>query len=316
MLQGSDDSDKQSDSGPVDPGNIDDSDGEDDSKDTADSGSDDPGNFDGGNNEDDTNDTTASETRLDVDLDFIRNELESSGRDCIPLTMEGVTGLYWKERIAFTMFLYFLLLWKSFYLVSGHGMNALLFVLYQMLNFLGVADVFKKCCGYAFPKSMYMLRKLLKVDRNDFERYVVCQTCYKLFSMEDCKAGRWTCDNKRFAKGKFAKACDTELGYKAVLKDGSSVFHPYKVYCYRSVLNSLEGMLTKPQVDESCEHWRKRDISRKEMGDVYDGRIWKHLKLKDSSIHLAPTVLCLTVIGSNHSKGVMIFLSVLYTWPF
>ncbi len=291
MLQGSDDSDKQSDSGPVDPGNIDDSDGEDDSKDTADSGSDDPGNFDGGNNEDDTNDTTASETRLDVDLDFIRNELESSGRDCIPLTMEGVTGLYWKERIAFTMFLYFLLLWKSFYLVSGHGMNALLFVLYQMLNFLGVAMILK---GMWFAKL----------------------TCYKLFSMEDCKAGRWTCDNKRFAKGKFAKACDTELGYKAVLKDGSSVFHPYKVYCYRSVLNSLEGMLTKPQVEESCEHWRKRDISRKEMGDVYDGRIWKHLKLKDSSIHLAPTVLCLTVIGSNHSKGVMIFLSVLYTWPF
>ena len=64
--------------------------------------------------------------------------------------------------------------------------NPLLLVLYQMLNIWGVADVFKKCCGYAFPKSMYILQKLLNADRNDFESYMVCQTYYKLFSIEDC----------------------------------------------------------------------------------------------------------------------------------
>ena len=210
------------------------------------------------------------ETRLDVDTDFVRNELESSMSDDIHVALDSGSGAYMRERIAFTILLYFLLVWKSFY--------ALLFVLYNVLNFLGISDIFKKCFGFAFPKTMYMLRKFMKLDRNDFERYVVCQTCYKLFTMEECKVGTEVCDNRRFKKGKFAKACGTDLGYHALLKDGSRAFFPHKVYCYKSVINSLKTILNKPQ-SEQDEQWRQRKIAKTEMGNVFDGNIWKKIQI-------------------------------------
>lgn len=46
------------------------------------------------------------------------------------------------------------------------------------------------CCMsrslYSLPHALYMVRKLLAVDRDGFQKYVVCPKCTKCYEYNDC----------------------------------------------------------------------------------------------------------------------------------
>ena len=54
--------------------------------------------------------------------------------------------------------------------------------------------------------------------------------------------------------------CGSQLLRTAVTKDGDHKFYPLKVYCYKPLIESLQTLLSKPGVLNSCEHWRERKI--------------------------------------------------------
>ena len=49
----------------------------------------------------------------------------------------------------------------------------------------------------------------------------------------------------------------------------------FKTYCYKSIIDSLESLLKRPEMEEDCEKWRTRTIRGELYADVYDGKIWK-----------------------------------------
>ena len=67
------------------------------------------------------------------------------------------------------------------------------------------------------PSTMYSFRKILGIDRDSFERYVVCPKCTKLYRPEDClrKVGNQTqpilCDNVLFPRSRRRKVCGSKL---------------------------------------------------------------------------------------------------------
>ena len=61
--------------------------------------------------------------------------------------------------------------------------------------------------------------------------------------------------------------------YKEVkLSNGKVIYHPLLIYCYKSITDSLQEMLNRPQFLELCEAWRSADDK---YCDVYDGKVWK-----------------------------------------
>ena len=100
-----------------------------------------------------------------------------------------------------------------------------------------------------FPTSLYVLRQLVKLDRDDFVKYIVCPKCSSLYDPGDCtqRIGRRivakSCTHKAFKKGKGAKECGAKLAQRVVLSGGKEHFYPYKVYCFNSVINQVETML-------------------------------------------------------------------------
>ena len=56
--------------------------------------------------------------------------------------------------------------------------------------------------------------------------------------------------------------CGSQLLRAAVTKDGEHKFYPLKVYCYKPLIESLQTLLSKPGVLNSCEHWRERKIPK------------------------------------------------------
>ena len=132
-----------------------------------------------------------------------------------------------------------------------------------------------------FPTSLFVLRQLIHLVRDDFVKYVVCPSCSSLYDPGDCS--QWIqgnivakcCTHKAFKKGKGAKERGAKLAKKVVLSDGKACFYPFKVYCFNSVINQLEAMLKRPNFAQKCEHWRERNVTDGIYSDVYDGQVWK-----------------------------------------
>ena len=182
--------------------------------------------------------------------------------------------------------LYFLIVWQYCYLVSD---NALLILLRFLRTYLTcIASVLPSAAGgdvvmslaALVPLTMYSVRNVLGIDRDNFERYVVCPKCTKLYRPEDClrRVGNQVqpvvCDNIQFPRSKRRKPCGSKLVKKVILKNGTPKYYPLKVYCYKSVIDTLETFLKRPNFEKACEHWRHRETNDQLYGDVYDGKVW------------------------------------------
>ena len=165
-------------------------------------------------------------------------------------------------------FVLFILLWQANCKISDNGLEWLLRFMFQFLHLLGVTcqcDYLVRFCSM-FPTSLYVLRQLVKLDRDDFVKYIVCPKCSSLYDPGDCTqriGGRIvakSCTHKAIEKGKGAKECGAKLAQRVILSGGKEHFYPYKVYCFNSVINQVETMLKRPNFAEKCEQWRQRDV--------------------------------------------------------
>jgi len=153
--------------------------------------------------------------------------------------------------------------------------------MFQFLHLLGVTCNNESLVEVAmmFPSSLYLLRQFVKLDRDNFTKYVVCPECTKLYHLDCCtvrigdRIEAKTCTNKPFRSGR-KKECGAVLA-KQVICNNQVVFYPHKLYCVNSVINQLECILKRPGMPELCEKWRRRRMEPGVMADIYDGQIWK-----------------------------------------
>ena len=190
-------------------------------------------------------------------------------------------------KIILTWLVYFILIWQYKNYVSDAGIEQLLKFRKEFLNYIGVAlksslDVeLVLVLASNIPITLYSARKLLGINRDLFQRYVVCPQCTKLYSMEDIlyqngqKVFARTCSNIKFPRSKRCTPCGARLVQEVVLKGGTSKFYPLKKFCYSSIINSIEKLLMRPGFEKECENWRKRKNCKKYFRDVYDGEVWK-----------------------------------------
>ena len=183
--------------------------------------------------------------------------------------------------------LYFLIVWQYCHMISDNALLMLLRFLKAFLTCIGSvipneagAELVMSLAAVV-PLTMYSLRKILRVDRDNFETYVVCPKCTKLYRPEDClrRVGNQVqpivCDNILFPRSRRRKPCGSKLVKKVVLKSGTPKYYPLKVHCYKSVIDVLETFLKRPNFEKACEHWRHRETDDQLYGDVYDGKVWK-----------------------------------------
>ena len=177
-------------------------------------------------------------------------------------------------------FVLFTLLWQANNKISDNGLEWLLRFLFQFLHAVGVTCNCQLLIQFSsmFPTSLFLLRKLVGLDRDCFTKYVVCPTCCALYAPDDCTVrvgGRIvekTCSHKQFRN---SKECGERLAQKVILSDGSEKFYPFKTYCYNSIVNQTELLLKRPGFPDKCEQWRQREQLDGIYTDVYDGKVWQ-----------------------------------------
>ena len=183
---------------------------------------------------------------------------------------------------------YFLLVWQMSIHISDNGMAWLLRFMQNWLKLLGleISHAVLTDIVVAFPGTLYMFRQFLNVDRDDFNKFVVCPRCCKIYDLNDCV--------KRINNREIAKVCSgvrqhrrktipcgASLVYKVQFSNGKSIFYPIKYYCFNSIVNSLERLLKREGFADKCEQWRDRQVKDNEMSDIYDGALWKEFMTVD-----------------------------------
>lgn len=119
---------------------------------------------------------------------------KKSGAECCPRCCPETLKIHhhYSKRNAVNSLvfwlLYFLLLWQATCHLSDNGLVWLLKFLISWLKVLGVeitSEVFENVL-LIFPGSLYLVRQFLNLDRDDFNKFVVCPKCTKRYKYDSC----------------------------------------------------------------------------------------------------------------------------------
>ena len=145
--------------------------------------------------------------------------------------------------------------------------------------------------SFIFPKSLRSLRNILRVNRNSFIKFVVCPKCHSIYNLDDVLTTIENvctyCEYPQHPHRACRKPCGSPLVARIKLKDGSLRAYPHKIYCYKSLAESLKLHFSRPGVLLACEKWRQRTIPSNALHDIYDGRVWKELMHVNNTPFLA-----------------------------
>ena len=71
--------------------------------------------------------------------------------------------------------------------------------------------------------------------------------------------------------------CGHFLLKEITLPCGKKKLVPWYTYCYKSLKESLQECVYRPEFERKCELWRNRSNVNDCFSDIYDGKIWKEM---------------------------------------
>ena len=176
----------------------------------------------------------------------------------------------------------FLLLWQSVFKVSNSALEALLKFMKIILRYPPFSIVVNDNSKTLIPGSLLKAHRLLQLNRDDFCKLVVCPKCESTYKREECIDHCGTnaliklCSHVEFPNHPWPnkrKPCSTPLLKHVKTSKGRDEFVPYKIYCYRSIIEALRKLVMSKQFVENCFAWRGRRVVNQAFCDVYDGRV-------------------------------------------
>ena len=188
----------------------------------------------------------------------------------------------------------FLFSWQAVFRISDGALNVMFkffrLLLEKISNFNG--SVHLKILSQHFPSSVVLARKVQSSNHESFSKYVVCQRCYTTYQFEDClkKDGVNKCTFVRFPRHpqkRMRVPCGCSLLKVAKTASGKHISSPLKVFCYRSIIQSVNQIVQQPGMLDMLNKWKMRNIPSGIMADIYDGSVWKSFQMVDGEEFLS-----------------------------
>ena len=132
----------------------------------------------------------------------------------------------------------------------------------------------------SLPQSLFNARALAGRQSNQFRRYICCPKCHSLHRWSILKANQSdhlrVCDHVKFPQHpqpQHRKACGAPLATKVKLFSGHIKYIPYWVFCYKSIIESLQQMIMR----FLGEVWEMANRNEQQW-DIQWCVWWKHLE--------------------------------------
>ena len=134
------------------------------------------------------------------------------------------------------------------------------------------------------PSNLHSARKKTKYMDSWNDTFICCPGCSRLYNREECfnrlngKTEGKRCTFVKFSfhpQPRHRKPCSQSLMIMKEVKYGTKIhLYPRAVYCYKSIIDSLQELLQRPGFLSKCELWRTRPTQTGVYSDVYDGSVW------------------------------------------
>ncbi|XP_070537876.1 uncharacterized protein [Ptychodera flava] len=152
-----------------------------------------------------------------------------------------------------------------------------------------------------FPHTFHGVRTFLGLERDNFQKFVMCPKCHTRYDYNEAfevnsrgKKKSKTCTHITFPNHphrKQRRPCGAFLMKTVRGKNGAEYLYPKRLFCYRSIKETLQELLKRPGFLQKCQEWKQRDIPDGILADVYDGRVWQEFMPKDRSDHAFAAML-------------------------
>lgn len=186
------------------------------------------------------------------------------------------------ESTLIKLLVYFLLMFQTMFHLSESTLSVL-FAFIRLFH-MRLASMIgsHKLVHFAemLPHNIKSARLCVSTSRDNFTKYVCCPKCfstYTWYKVPTQSGNSLDCNFVQFPthpQRQHRKPCGTRMFKEVKLSSGKITYHPLRVYCYKSVVDSLQEMLDRPHFVESCEAWRSIN-NTEHYCDVYDGKVWK-----------------------------------------
>ena len=205
--------------------------------------------------------------------------------------MEGEVYSETSESRLVCFYVMFLFLWKALFKLSDAGVQILLSFIAALFSTVAKLLHLDKLSDFAskLPNTIFLAKKVLK-QNDTFQQYTVCPKCSAIYKINECI--ETLADKTQISKKcvhiefpnhpmpRFRQPCDTGL-MKRVKCSGareSTILYPRSVYCYQSLIQSLQFLLNRCDFLEKCEKWKSLEVIDGVYKDIYDGNIWKEFQ--------------------------------------
>lgn len=97
------------------------------------------------------------------------------------------------------------------------------------------------------------------------------------YEQTDCTANA-KCSYVRFLRHpqqRMRSKCDENLMKAVKTASGKKIFVPLRVFCYKSIIDSIKNLVQRPGILDLFSKWKQRDTPDGVMSDVYDGDMWQ-----------------------------------------
>ena len=128
-------------------------------------------------------------------------------------------------------------------------------------------------------------------NNHSFIKFIVCQKCHKLYYYDQCmivtgsQTSSKVCSYVAFPNHpqiSRRKQCGCLL-LKSIERRSKKCLYPFKVYCYKSLQDSLQILFQRKSFVSDCEIWKKTNqqasAPQEIIKDIYNGNIWKEFKI-------------------------------------
>ena len=183
----------------------------------------------------------------------------------------------------------FLLIFQSVNYITDSAINALLKFLHVFIKALGKFSDFVAGMESQFPYSLYQLKNKVSF-KSEFKKYVVCSKCEKLYDAKYCVRGVGFLQETKLCEGvqfpqhpilSYRRPCGQKLLKSVILSNGKKTFHPFKTYCYSSLIAALKELLIRPGFYTLCCQWKTEESTSGLLKDVFDGNLWREFRFID-----------------------------------
>ena len=187
----------------------------------------------------------------------------------------------------FRWLLIFLLTWQIAHCISAAAMNELLASIATAFSVTKTLVSSSAAMGLsAFPVSLYVAYRYLRVETDTFVKYVLCPKCLSLYDYDHMLKAYIEFPDHRQRNRRLP--CSTPLVRQIHLSNGTKRLYALHCYVQKSLKDALQRILLRKNIHLQLESWRNRYMPEGYYGDVYDGRVWK--SFMDKLLHKKRTL--------------------------